>query len=163
MKKVDKTEISNGIQLDINIGMAIGDVSCVIFGGERKRAELELGASIIDLKLNLCHFYSGWDWKAMGQSAGTGYVKVRWDVYDPLQRKVVGTFETQGTSHQDDAITDGEQVLILKALGNAAYRLGSDPEFYQLITGQKTFQAPTKKFSVLKIKAINHIIFFIYS
>ena len=31
-----------------------------------KRAELELGASITDLKLNLCQFYSGWDWKVLG-------------------------------------------------------------------------------------------------
>ena len=39
MKKVDKTEISKGVNLDINIGMAIGDIYCVFFGGERKRTE----------------------------------------------------------------------------------------------------------------------------
>ena len=39
MKKVDKTEISRGVKLEISIGIAIGDISCVFFGGERKRSE----------------------------------------------------------------------------------------------------------------------------
>ena len=39
MKKVDKTEITNGVKLELSIGISFGDVSCVFFGGERKRAE----------------------------------------------------------------------------------------------------------------------------
>ena len=39
MKKVDKTEISKGVKLEVSIGMSIGDISCVFFGGERKRSE----------------------------------------------------------------------------------------------------------------------------
>ena len=39
MKKVDKSEISRGVKLEVSIGMDIGDVSCVFFGGERKRSE----------------------------------------------------------------------------------------------------------------------------
>ena len=136
-----------------NMGYDVVSTRQLLFNqsAERKRAELKLGASIVDLKLNLCHFYSGWDWKDMGQSAGTGYVKVKWELYDPLQKKVVATIETQGTSHQDDAITDGEQLLILKALGNAAYRLGADPEFYRIITKQKQIPSVDEKFFTLTI------------
>ena len=39
MKKVNKSEISRGVKLEVSIGMDIGDVSCVFFGGERKRSE----------------------------------------------------------------------------------------------------------------------------
>ena len=39
MKKIDKTEISRGVQLEISISIAMGDISCVFFGGERKRSE----------------------------------------------------------------------------------------------------------------------------
>ena len=39
MKKVDKTEISRGVELELSIGISLGDISCVFFGGERKRAE----------------------------------------------------------------------------------------------------------------------------
>ena len=39
MKKVDKTEISNGVKLELSIGISLGDISCVFFGGERKRAD----------------------------------------------------------------------------------------------------------------------------
>ena len=39
LKKVDRTEISTGIQLELSIGISLGDISCIFFGGERKRAE----------------------------------------------------------------------------------------------------------------------------
>ena len=39
MKKVDKTEISRGVKLELSIGISLGDISCVFFGGERKRTE----------------------------------------------------------------------------------------------------------------------------
>ena len=39
LKKVDKTEISTGVQLELSIGISLGDIACVFFGGERKRAE----------------------------------------------------------------------------------------------------------------------------
>ena len=42
MKKVDKIEISQGVKLELSIGIGLGDVSCVFFGGERKRAEYVL-------------------------------------------------------------------------------------------------------------------------
>ena len=39
LKKVDKTEISRGVELELSIGISLGDISCNFFGGERKRAE----------------------------------------------------------------------------------------------------------------------------
>ena len=42
MKKVDKTEITRGVKLELRIGISLGDISCVFFGGERKRAEFVL-------------------------------------------------------------------------------------------------------------------------
>ena len=39
MKKVDKTEIARGVKLELSIGISLGDISCVFFGGERKRAD----------------------------------------------------------------------------------------------------------------------------
>ena len=57
MKKVDKTEISQGVKLELSIGIGLGDVSCVFFGGERKRAEYVLhgeGINNAQLCLSYC-------------------------------------------------------------------------------------------------------------
>ena len=54
MKKIDKTEISRGVKLEISIGMSMGDVSCVFFGGERKRSEFIIIGDAMELaKLSL--------------------------------------------------------------------------------------------------------------
>ena len=56
MKKVDKTEISRGVKLEVSIGIDIGDVSCVFFGGERKRSEFVfLGDALEQAQLCLEH------------------------------------------------------------------------------------------------------------
>ena len=39
MKKIDKTEISKGVKIEISISIAMGDILCVFVGGERKRSE----------------------------------------------------------------------------------------------------------------------------
>ena len=53
MKKVDKSEISRGVKLEISIGMAMGDISCVFFGGERKRSEFVILGKVMERAL-LC-------------------------------------------------------------------------------------------------------------
>ena len=53
IKKVDKTEISRGVKLEISIGISIGDISCVFFGGERKRSEFVIVGDAMEKAL-LC-------------------------------------------------------------------------------------------------------------
>ena len=53
MKKVDKTEISKGVNLVISIGLSIGDIYCVFFGGERKRTEFVILGEAMEKSL-LC-------------------------------------------------------------------------------------------------------------
>jgi len=56
MKKVDRTEISRGVKLEVSIGIDIGDVSCVFSGGERKRSEFVfLGYTLEQAQLCLDH------------------------------------------------------------------------------------------------------------
>ena len=56
MKKVDRTEISRGVKLEVSIGIDIGDVSCVFSWGERKRSEFVfLGYALEQAQLCLEH------------------------------------------------------------------------------------------------------------
>ena len=54
LKKVDKTEISIGVKLELSIGISLGDIFCTFFGGERKRSEyIFLGEAMENAQLCL--------------------------------------------------------------------------------------------------------------
>ena len=53
MKKVDRTEISRGVKLEVSIWIDIGNVSCVFFGGERKRSEFAFLGDVFE-QAQLC-------------------------------------------------------------------------------------------------------------
>jgi hypothetical protein len=51
MKKIDKTEISKGVKIEISISIAMGDILCLFVGGERKRSEFVILGEIMEKSL----------------------------------------------------------------------------------------------------------------
>ncbi|MGN1063083.1 MAG: S1C family serine protease, partial [Alphaproteobacteria bacterium] len=114
------------------------------------RSELEFAASIIDLKMNLCHLYNGLVFMSMNQAGGSAYVKVKWEIYDPLRRKSLGTIITEGNGYVDVPVEGGVDNLILNAVREAAVNLGHSQAFYNMVTGKQS-DKDEEKLSAMEI------------
>lgn len=101
---------------------------------EKTRAEIALAATIVDLKMNVCHLYNGFYKLPLGLIGGTAYIKVKWELYDTLRRKSLAIIENEGFGQIDDPETGGVQLLIIEALKNAAEDLGRTKKFYTIAT-----------------------------
>lgn len=113
---------------------------------EDNRAEIQVAATFVDIKMNVIHFHDmifGNDQRMQG---GESYVKVNWEIYDPLRKKVLAHITTEGRAQVDEGVNKGYDLLLLKAFQNAARNLGQTKEFYKLVTNRsKTHPYPEKK------------------
>lgn len=122
---------------------------------EKSRAELLISATVVDLKVNLCDLYFGWDWRSVNQSLGEAYMKVNWEIYDPLTKKTLGVITTEGTGYLYKPLKKGLDLILMRALENAAGNLGRSREFYDMVTSKSdTYPYPKKsKHSWLELEA----------
>ncbi len=120
---------------------------------ENARARIRFAGEIIDLKMNVCHLYNGLILSPFGMTGGSAYVKVRWELYDDILKKRLGTVETEGVGYVDNPTNGGNQVLIVAALQEAAADLGRTQAFYQAILGNEkpAFVDEDEKFPELEI------------
>lgn len=121
---------------------------------EELRAELQLAARIVDVRVNLCEIKAWWGVHITDKSGGSAYIKVNWEIYDALRKKVVATLTTEGIAYQDEPVETGRKLLLLNALSDAAERLGKQNKFYQIMTskGYEPIQNP-KKLNALILNA----------
>lgn len=121
---------------------------------ELLRAELTFAAKIVDVKMNICQIYSWWDGGSQIVSGGDAYVRVDWEFYDPLRKRIVATITTEGIATQDDPVDTGIDYLMLKAIKDAARNLGARKDFYNIMTNNH--YVPTvnpNRYRVLQIEA----------
>ncbi len=100
---------------------------------EAMRTELAFGAKILDVRMNLC---SIWDLfesqtKLIG---GDAYVKIEWEIYDPLRKRIIKTITTEGIGMQDEPIETGQVSVLLSAIEDAVNNLGRTEAFYQIVS-----------------------------
>ena len=129
------------------------DVSLFRGSVEQMRSELALAARIVDIRMNVCNIWTLLEART-SLAGGDAYIKVEWEVYDPLRKRVVGKITTEGIGYVDEPEPDGVSALLLNALRDAAFNLGHSKKFYQMMTGE--FYVPQKnpkKFSRLEIEA----------
>lgn len=112
---------------------------------EKSRAEILLSATVIDLRMNICHVNSRWNGDDLNKDLGEAYVKVNWEIYDPLNKKPLGNLTTEGTSYLNYAVKKGQALILAMAIGNAAENLGRTQAFYDIVTGKAaTYPYPDK-------------------
>ena len=119
------------------------------------RTEIGLSATIIDLKMNVCHLYNGFYKTSLGLAGGSAYVKVKWELFDTLRRQKLAIIETEGLGQIDDPIENGVQMLVINAVKNAAADLGRTQAFYDatvLGKGHLEYDADAQKFAKLDIE-----------
>lgn len=101
--------------------------------------ELQLGGRIDSLKIKLCYEI---DYGKVQKVKGTASMQVTWELYSPLDRKVI--YKTSVTGASDD----GEEVKDLLALLSHAFKraadaLLADPQFHTLLSHDQVAASAT--------------------
>lgn len=105
---------------------------------EKRRAELLISARITDIKSNQCNLFNSVLMKDESLIGGDAYIQVEWEIYDTLADKVIATFTSSGIGIVEKPTEKGNELILLRALQNAAERLGHEEDFYRLLTQQDT-------------------------
>ncbi|HET7785639.1 MAG TPA: serine protease [Myxococcales bacterium] len=92
-------------------------------------ADLRVGARITEATLNECFPSYDNDLKAVGSA----YLKIEWSVYSALEKKIVFTTTTEGTTYGEVESSVGEPGIIRPALADAIERLALVPSYRNVI------------------------------
>ncbi len=101
---------------------------------ERVKPRYLIGGQIEEIKLKVCDerdFWTGWP---RNTQKGKGAVKVHWQIYSVLDRKVVYEITTQGAAVLERGAAGGELVIIHNAFANAVVNLAADRKFVEVLT-----------------------------
>jgi hypothetical protein len=104
---------------------------------ERVKPRYLIGGQIEEIKLRVCDerdFWTGWP---RNTQKGKGAVKVNWQVYSVLDRKVVYEITTQGAAVLERGAVGGELVIIHNAFANAVVNLAADRKFVDILSGDE--------------------------
>jgi S1-C subfamily serine protease len=93
-------------------------------------AELIIAAAITDIKLNACVIPTG-------ETKGEAAIAVEWQIYNPLERRVVHKVVTRGSGRTDVASVGGAGAAMQAAFGQATRGLLADETFHRLVTGRE--------------------------
>jgi serine protease Do len=110
-------------------------------------ADLRVGARITEATLNECFPNYENDLKAVGSA----YLKIEWSVYSPLEKKIVLTITTEGTTYGEIESGIGEPGIIRPALADAVERLAQSASYRDLIDQPKAV-AEAPRVARIKIK-----------
>lgn len=94
-----------------------------------------VGAAITSIDTNLCKPLA----LQNNESATKGslYMKVNWEVYSSLERRVVGKFSTEGSYDLGSTIVQDSQILFENAFAIATRNLLANASYVALITGAR--------------------------
>jgi len=101
---------------------------------EKKKSDYLIGGQIDDIKLEICEEINWWTGLPRGTQKGKGAVRVRWQVFSVLTRKVVFETTTQGAAKLEMGVGGGEMVLIHNAFGNAVTNLAANQKFVDILS-----------------------------
>lgn len=130
-------------QMTIGGHTVLGDPGAAFEGRLRDRARPAylVSARIEDIRLNLCEVVSLWTGEPLEAQIGEGSVRVYWQVFSVLEKKVVLEAATAGYHSLDRPVGDGPAVLIMEAFAQAAANFAADPGLIALVSAP----APTRE------------------
>ena len=106
------------------------------------RTLYSVGASITDIKMDLCNDGFENQYAFSRSVGGEAYMKVEWGIYDRLNRKTIYKTTTEGYSTLELGNDEGVELLLDDAFASASHNLGSDPIFHDLMVRGITPQEP---------------------
>ena len=103
---------------------------------DQSRIDLQLGGMLEDMSATYCSTSGG------ARIEGTARFRIKWQLFDPVARKVVLTKETEGQYRTQGAENIREAEFFGKAYREAIRRLLADQQFHDIVAGAAA-AAPT--------------------
>jgi len=95
------------------------------------KAELLVAGMIKDIKANICYPLTGFG--NFSDSQGEAFVEVEWQIFSRLDRQVIYTITTEGSSIVEEASPTGTLDIMLNAFAVATQNLLADQGFHNLV------------------------------
>lgn len=91
---------------------------------------------IKDIQMNICYPMSGFN--NYSSSKGEGFLKVEWQVYSKVKKKIVYKTSTEGSSKLSEAGVSGAASIMLQAFSVATNNLLAEEKFHSIISTEST-------------------------
>lgn len=118
------------VQTMKRLGYPVEEDTALFKDTKDRVADLLVAGRIVDATLNECYPRAN-DSKL--KATGTAYLKIEWSVYSPVEKKVLGVFQTDGTTYQEIASDIGQPGLLRPALQDAVEKLAALHGYQRLI------------------------------
>jgi serine protease Do len=113
-----------------------------LFDADADAVDYEAAAVITDEHIEGCVSPGSiWTKVNRGDVRGTGSMKVDWQIYSPLKKRVVARVSTTGTSQLDHAVPGGAQQLVIAAFTENVRQLAQNADFHAAMSAPKAFTA----------------------
>lgn len=110
----------------------VGDSNALFEDTSSWKAEILVAGLVKDLKANICYPNAGFG--DMNNSKGEAYLKVDWQIYSRLDRSVVHSVTTEGTSKVSSSVSGGDITVVLNAFTQAVRNLLADEKFRLIVS-----------------------------
>ncbi len=132
----------------------VGDPDALFDDSSLDRAQYFIAGLIKDIQANTCYPNAGWGDVTRGTASA--YLKVEWQLYETLSRKVVYKTTTEGSAEQSESVTDPMDYVLGDAFGMATQNLLADKGFHDLVAGRAELAtaAATGEDAPLRLRAM---------
>ena len=127
----------------------VGDTNALFGDPSASKAELVIAGLVRTIQTRVCFPMSGFG--NFDSSKGEAYIKVNWQIYSRLDRKVVYKVTTEGSSKESTASSGGADNLLLNAFAVATQNLLADRNFHKLVSIKKNTSSRKRKDPMLNI------------
>ncbi len=110
-----------------------------IFAAERKEAVepvYVVGAQITEISAKICSLHHWWDARPLNTQTGSASIKVNWQIFSRLEKKVVYETETEGFGELAHPARAGFATIVNDAFASAAANLAADSRLLTLVSAQ---------------------------
>lgn len=104
----------------------------------RPRPRYLIGGEINHLTMKICDEVDTWDKQRTGLQSGHGKMRVSWQVFDTLTKKVVYRTQSRGSAKLRTGLRNGQAKLITQSFAAAAGNLATDRKLVSLLKKKQT-------------------------
>jgi serine protease Do len=110
----------------------VGDTNALFEDPSSWKSEILVAGLVKELKANICYPMAGFG--NFSSSKGEAFIKVDWQIYSKLDRAVVHSVTTEGSSKLKESTASGDSVAVLNAFAQASRNLLADKKFREIVS-----------------------------
>jgi serine protease Do len=130
--------------------VVVGNPDALFEDPSEWKAEYLVAGLVKSLQASVCYPLGGFG--NFSKSRGGAFIKVDWQIYSRLERKVVYEVSTEGSFQSTETLDDQAAVILINAFASAVRNLLADKQFHALASGAPPVLASTAiSSSVIKI------------